>query len=272
MSSALSRAQPIRLPPGHVLHRVRRASLAVGVLASVVCVLGAWPGPQQFFRSYLLAYLFWFGIAMGSLAILMLHHVAGGVWGAVIRRLLESGTRTLPLLALLFVPLTLGLPDLYEWAQPEHVAHDPILQHKSVYLNVPFFLARAIFYFVAWITLAVFLNRWSLQEDDAADGRAARRMELLSRGGLLLFGFTMTFAAVDWVMSLEPHWFSTIYGILVMWGQVLTAMAFVVPLTALLASPNGGPLAEVISTQQFHDLGKLLLAFVMLWAYFTLSQ
>jgi hypothetical protein len=272
MNSERTRAQAIRLPSGHVLHRVRRGSLAVGVVAALACVLGAWLGPQQFFRSYLLAYLFWFGIAMGCLAILMLHHVAGGVWGAVIRRLLEAGTRTLPFLAALFLPLTFGLTELYEWAQPEHVAHDPVLQHKSVYLNVPFFLARAVFYFLVWIVLAVFLNRWSLREDIAADGRTARRLELLSRGGLLLFGFTMTFASVDWIMSLEPHWFSTIYGILVMWGQVLTAMAFVVPLTALLASPNGGPLAEVISTQQFHDLGKLLLAFVMLWAYFTLSQ
>jgi hypothetical protein len=204
------------------------------------------------------------------MAILMIYHITGGAWGAVIRRLLESGTRTLPLMALLFLPLVLGLHDLYQWARPDIVAHDPQLQHKSLYLNVPFFLARAVFYFAVWLTIAAFLNRWSLQQDESADAGPGHRMEQLSRGGLLLLGLTMTFASIDWVMSLEPHWFSTIYGIITLGGQVLTAMAFVISLAALLATR--GPLGDVISAEQFQDLGKLLLAFVMLWAYFALSQ
>jgi hypothetical protein len=231
---------------------------------------GAFLSPQQFFRSYLVAYMFWFGIALGCLAILMIHHVSGGAWGAVIRRVLESGSRTLPLMALLFLPMVLGLQDLYTWARPDVVARAPILQYKSLYLNVPFFLVRAVLYFAVWSTLALFLSRWSLEQDRTTDPAPGRRLELLSRGGLLLVGLTMTFASVDWAMSLEPHWYSTIYGILIMGGQVLGAMSFVIPVAALLAQE--GPLTGVISIEQFHDLGKLLLAFVMLWAYFSLSQ
>jgi hypothetical protein len=196
--------------------------------------------------------------------------VTGGAWGAVVRRVLESATRTLPLMALLFVPLALGLPRLYVWARPEAVAHDALLQHTSVYLNVPFFLVRAAFYFVVWITLATFLNRWSLEQDARPDPRVDRRLEMLSRAGLMLYGLTETFAAIDWAMSLDPHWSSTIYGILLMGGQGLSTFAFVIPVLALIA--RRPPLSRIISPDQFHDLGKLMLAFVMLWAYFSFSQ
>jgi hypothetical protein len=257
------------LPPDHVLRRIQHVALIAGLIALGLCGVGACLSPAQFLRSYLVAYLFWFGIALGCMAILMIHHIAGGAWGAVIRRLLESGTRTLPLMALLFLPLALGLRSLYEWARPEAVAQDAILQHNSLYLNVPFFLARAAFYFAVWLIIALFLNRWSLDQDSTTDPAVGRRLELLSRGGLLAVGLTMTFASIDWVMSLDPRWYSTIYGILVMGGQVLGAMAFVIPMTALLAR---GPLSRVVTAQQFHDLGKLMLAFLMLWAYFAFSQ
>ncbi|HUI25415.1 MAG TPA: hypothetical protein VL403_04965 [Candidatus Kryptonia bacterium] len=262
---------PFSLRSGHGLLRLQRTALGIGVPSLALAGLGGFFNPEQFFRSYLVAFLFWFGIALGSMAILMIHHIAGGAWGAVIRRLLESGTRTLPLLALLFLPLLLGMRELYEWARPEIVAHDEILQHKAPYLNVPFFALRAVIYFAAWLLLSGFLNRWSLEQDRAPSASVARRLENLSRGGLLLVGLTMTFAAIDWAMSLEPHWYSTIYSILIMGGQVLTAMAFVIPMAAWLAQDDG-PLADIISPEQFHDLGKLLLAFVMLWTYFSLSQ
>jgi hypothetical protein len=258
------------LPPDHALQRWQRLALTVGLAALVASAVGGLVWPEQFFRSYLVAYLFWFGIALGCLAILMIHHVTGGAWGAVIRRLLESGSRTLPLMGLLFLPVVLGLEHLYVWARPEVVAQDPILQHKSLYLNVPFFLGRAVFYFVVWSVLAFFLSRWSLQQDESTQPGPGRRLELISRGGLLAVGLTMTFAAIDWAMSLEPHWYSTIYGILIMGGQVLAALAFVIPVAVVLALD--GPLEAVIEVDQFHDLGKLLLAFVMLWAYFSLSQ
>lgn len=268
-------SEPVRtstfdLPADHVLHRVQGGALVVAGLGVLGCVIGVFAARPQFFHAYLISYLFFLGLALGSMAILMIQYITGGAWGAVIRRLLESATRTLPLMAVLFIPIALGLTDLYEWARPEHVAHDPILQHKSLYLNVPFFLGRAVFYFVAWIGIAYFLNRWSHEQDAAADPRLTRRLEMLSRGGLLLYALTMTFASMDWGMSLEPHWFSTLYGVMFMGGQGLSTFAFMIPMAALLAERQ--PFARIISPAQFHDLGKLMLAFVMLWAYFALSQ
>jgi hypothetical protein len=259
-----------RLSHDHVLYRARPRSLAVGAICFAACAIGGLWSPDQFFRSYLFAYIFWFGIALGCLAILMIQHVTGGAWGAAIRRLLESGMRTLPLMAVLFLPILLGLPHLYQWARPEEVARDPLLQHKSLYLNVPFFVVRAVFYFAVWVTLASRLSRWSLEQDRSGDLVAGRRLELLSRGGLVLVGLTMSFAAVDWIMSLDPHWFSTIFGILVMGGQVVNALAFTIIVAALLADRE--PFAAVLSPARFHDLGSLLLAFIMLWAYFSFSQ
>ncbi len=258
------------LSPDHVLNRIERGALVAGAVGLALGLVGLIIDREQFFRAYLIAYLFFFGIALGCLAILMVQYVTGGAWGAVVRRVLESATRTLPLLALLFLPLALGLPYLYEWARPEAVAQDALLQHKHVYLNVPFFLARTAFYFAVWIAVARYLNKWSLAQDEVADPLIARRLEMMSRGGLLLYGFTMTFAAVDWAMSLEPHWFSTIYGIIFMGAQGLSTFAFVIPVAALIA--DRPPFSRVITADQFHDLGKLLLAFVMLWAYFALSQ
>jgi hypothetical protein len=173
-------------------------------------------------------------------------------------------------MAVLFLPLLLGLADLYEWARPAVVAHDPVLQQKALYLNVPFFIVRAAFYFAVWITVAHYLNRWSLEQDRQPDPLVTRRLEMLSRGGLLLYGLTETFAAIDWAMSLDPHWFSTIYGILFMGGQGLSTFAFVIPVAAVIASR--APFSRIMAPAQFHDLANLMLAFVMLWAYFNLSQ
>jgi hypothetical protein len=219
-----------------------------GLGALAVCVIGAFFNPHQFFRSYLVAFVFWAGVALGSMAIAMLHHLTGGAWGLAIRGILESAFRTFPVLLLLFLPLIAGMTYLYEWA------HEPI-PAKAAYLNVPFFLARTGLYFAIWLGLAHFLNKW----------REPLRLQHLSGAGLLLYGGTVTFAAVDWVMSLEPHWFSTIFGILYMGGQGVSALCFVIAVAVILA--RRGTLAYT-----FHDLGNLLLAFIMLWAYFNLSQ
>jgi len=264
------RTSPFDLAPDSVFDRIQSASLVVGGVGILGCVVGIFAARPQFFHAYLISYMFFLGLGLGSMAVLMIQYITGGAWGAVIRRVLESATRTLPLMALLFVPIALGLTNLYEWARPEVVAHDPALQHKSLYLNVPFFLGRAVFYFAAWIATAYFLNRWSLEQDEGADPRLTRRLEMLSRGGLLLYALTMTFAAMDWGMSLEPHWFSTIYGVMFMGGQGLSTFAFAITIAALLAQRP--PFSRIIAPEQFHDLGKLMLAFVMLWAYFALSQ
>ena len=257
------------LAPENPLERAAIPALGIGVAALFACFYFALAAPSLMLQSYLVAFLFWSGIALGSLAILMLQHITGGAWGAVLRRTLESSTRTFPLLALLFLPILVGASHLYEWAHPGAVEHDALLQHKQIYLNLPFFAVRAVIYFSIWITLAYFLSRWSRQQD-GGDLVVQRRMENASRGGLLLFTLTMTFASVDWAMSLEPHWFSTIYGILFIGGQVLSALAFTIPVAAVLATQRA--VQEVISADRFHDLGKLLLAFVMLWAYFSFSQ
>jgi hypothetical protein len=250
--------------------RIRRPALVVGLVALAASAAGAAISPRQFFQSYLFACVFWTGLALGCLAVLMLRYVTGGAWGVPIRRPLESATRTLPYVALLFVPLVFGLKQLYEWARPEDVAHDPILQHKQPYLNVPFFVGRGIVYIGAWFLLAWFLNRWSDEQDRAPSPRLNRRLQLISSGGLVAYGLTITFWSIDWLMSLEPHWFSTMYGVLLMAGQALSALAFAIAVTILLARFK--PLSDVLSPEHLHDLGKLLLAFVMFWAYVSFSQ
>ncbi len=250
--------------------RFQRRAGAAGILALAACAAGAAGSPDQFFRSYLFAYLFWIGIALGCFAIVMLHHLVGGSWGVVIRRLLESGAGTLPLMAVLILPLLAGLPRLYVWARPEAVAGDELLRHKAPYLNVPFFLGRLAFYFAVWIMLAHLLNKWSEEQDRTLSSQVKARLQLLSGPGLVLYGLTVTFASVDWVMSLEPHWFSTIYGILFMTGEALATLAFVI--LALLVLVRRKLMADVLRPAHLHDLGNLMLAFVMLWAYVCFSQ
>ena len=249
------------------LERFRRACLIAGIIGLVFCVVGAVFSRQQFFQSYLFAYIFWLGIALGCLAIVMLHNLSGGAWGVVIRRVLESGMMTLPLMALLFVPLLFGLPRLYEWARPEVLADDPLLRHKSAYLNVPFFIVRAAIYFLVWSGAAALLARRS-GEQDRADPQMIARQRRVSGPGLVLFGLTITFASIDWLMSLEAHWYSTIYGVHFLGGHVLAAFAFAILLAVRLRASNAGALQQ----GQLLDLGNLLLAFVMLWAYFSYSQ
>jgi hypothetical protein len=250
--------------------RVQQLALVVGVVALLLLGVGFFLHHEQAFRSYLLGYVFWIGITLGCLAILMLQHMTGGAWGVVSRRALEAGTRTLPLMALSFVPIILGMHSLYHWADKEAVNTDPIIKHKGGYLNVYFFLGRAAVYFVLWGVWIYFLNKWSQEQDRTADRRLSRRMAVFSGPGLVVFVLTVTFAAIDWVMSLDPHWFSTIFGLLFVAGWALSCFAFVITVLALLA--NRQPMAGVIGAPHFHDLGKLLLAFVMVWAYFNFSQ
>jgi hypothetical protein len=252
------------------IDRVRRPSLAVGLIALAASGAGAFFAPAAFFRAYLFAYIFFAGLSLGCLAVVMLHHLTGGAWGIPIRRILESGTRTLPLMAILFLPIALGMKHLYSWSRPEEVARDALLQAKEAYLNVPFFLARAAFYFAVWIAIAYFVNRWSLEQDRAGSPALTRRLQLLSAGGLVAYGLTMTFASIDWVMSLEPHWFSTMYGVLYIAGQALNALAFVTAALVLMSGEK--PFSDFVRPAHYHDLGKLLLAFVMFWSYVSFAQ
>lgn len=264
-------------PP--IVERYRTRALFVGaaflVLASVIAFLVG--GPVQFFRAYLVGFFFVTGLGVGSLVWLMLGHMTGGGWAIMSRRIFEAATRTLPLAALMFIPVCVALfvhdshgHSLYEWSDPAKVASDPVLQLKSLYLNAPFFIARGVFYFIVWLALAYFMNKWSAQQDASGDPRIRRKMQDASGPGILLFGLTVSFAAIDWGMSLEPHWFSTIYGLIAMAGWGLSALALMITIASFLAKHE--PMAEAYAPLHFHDWGKLLLALVMLYAYFSFSQ
>jgi hypothetical protein len=250
--------------------RFEQRALVVGAVAGALCVVGVILNKEEFYYAYLIAFVFWLGITLGSLGLLMIQHLSGGAWGFVIRRQLEAVTRLLPLMAVLVLPVLFGIRTLYPWARPELVNADVILQSKRIYLNETFFVARTFIYFAVWIALARFLNRWSLEQDERGEEPAGHRMRALSGGGLLLYIVTMTFASIDWIMSLEPHWFSTIFSVIIIGGQGLSALAVAIIVLAALA--NEKPLAEVAAPVRFHDLGNLLLAFLMLWAYFSFSQ
>lgn len=255
------------------LQRLQRPALMVAGGGLLLGVVGAFFDLTQFWQSYLLAFLFWLEIGLGCLGFVLLHHLVGGRWSALIRRIMETGTKTLPLMALLFLPLLLGLNVLYPWLDADHVAHSALLQQKTAYLNLPFFLARAVIYFGVWLTLAALLNRWSVAQDATTDrteqATLAARMGRLSAVGMVLYMLTATFAAYDWMMSLEPEWFSSIYGLLFIAGQALAALALAIIGLRLLAGQNG---TAEDWTNQFNDLGNFLLGFVMIWAYFAFSQ
>lgn len=256
------------------LGRFRQRSLIIGLAALALSMAGAFFNLEQFWQSYLLAYIFWLEIALGCLAMVMLHHLVGGQWSFAIRRLMETGAMTLPLLALLFIPLLFGLNTLYLWTGAERVAQSELLQHKSVYLNFPFFLIRALLYFIIWLGLAYLLNRWSLAQDRTQEPRLTSRMRRLSGFGLVLYVVTATFASYDWLMSLEPDWFSSIYGLLFIAGQALAAIALaIIGLNFVSKQPptmagTPGP----AWTNHFNDLGNFILGFVMIWAYLSFSQ
>jgi hypothetical protein len=249
---------------------IQRRALLIGAACLILLLTGAFWSLDQFFRAYLVAFTYWLGIGLGCLVILMIQYLTGGAWGVVLRRILESGSVTLAALAIMFSPILLGLHHVYPWAQPEAVVHDPILQYKRPYLNVPFFMARAASYFAVWLLLTFRLTSWSVQQDHTKDPRTWRRFRLLSGPGMVLYGLTITFASIDWAMSIEPDWYSTIYPALYATSQLLTAMAFAIAVLMFLAGQP--PLSEIITPSHLRDLGNLLLTFVMLWAYMQISQ
>ncbi len=240
-------------------------------IAGAVGALAAWnglgEGPDRWLRAYLVAWTYWTGISLGSLSIVLLHNLTGGAWGVAIRPIARPAAAALVPMGLLFLPIAFGVRHLYPWANPSVVAQNPVLQHKQAYLNVSFFHVRAILYFAVWLVLLVFM-RWQSNRPPAEDAIAERRVSRLSGQGMLLHGLAVTFASIDWMMSLEPEWFSTIYGVLVFVSQGLSALAFCVFIYCVFVENSPGDAR--LDAQ--HDLGKLLLAFVMLWTYMSLSQ
>lgn len=244
------------------LSRWGRIAVFAAVIGGALCSLAALMDLEQFLRSYLVGFVFWWSVSMGCLGLLMLYYLVGGRWGAAVKPLLECGSLLAPLVALLFLPLALGIGSVYPW-----VNADAINTQKAMYLNPPFFYARAAVYSLVWS-----LSAWLLCKP-ASDKvtEFPERRQLLSAGGLVMLLLSVTFASIDWVMSIDPQWYSSIYGALVAIGGALTAMAFVTLVLAALDCrlPSA---SRVVAPQTLGDLGSLILTFLMLWAYFAFSQ
>jgi hypothetical protein len=261
---------------------LQRGALVAGALGFAVWVLGwvlafAWSDAETYlalFFAYLFAFAFCLAIPLGSMAIWMIHNQTGGTWGYAIHRVIEAATRTVPFMAILFLPLIFGLTRLYLWADLADI-HDEhlreVLARKSGYLNVPWFLVRTAIYFGAWALVAIALSRLATALERHPDPLRARRLQVISGPGFLVYGLGMTFASFDWLMSLEPDWYSTIYGMLVASGQLIPALGFAVAATAWLTAYR--PLAQGHDEPAvWNDLGNLMLASVMFWAYLSVSQ
>jgi hypothetical protein len=245
---------------------------AAGVLFLALTVIGAFMDAGQFFRSYLYAYVFWLGLSVGCMAWLMIQYLSGGSWGVMIRRVCEASIKTIPMWLVLFVPLIFGIPFLYgnSWANAALVASDPVLHHKAPYLNAPFWIVRGFIYLGVWSFCAWFFNRQSDREDREGGLGASRAMAKLAAPGLVFWAFAVTFMSTDWIMSVNPHWFSTMFGLLFIAGQGLSSMSFIICVMVMLSRRE--PMAELLTTRHMHDLGKFLLANTMLFAYFSFSQ
>jgi hypothetical protein len=261
-------AAQFQAPPQ--IDRLQRNALIVGVVGSAVAVAGFATNPEQFYKSYLLAFIYVLAFPLGSLGLLMIHNLSGGGWGMPIRRIFEASARTLPFLAILFVPVLLGMHHIFEWTHLDVVAKDPILSAKQPYLNEQFFYARFFIYFAIWSGLAYTLSGWSRRQDHEYTPGSERKFRLLSGPGLILYALCATFASVDWIMSLDPHWFSTIFGLLFLIQHGLAALSFVILMLTVLGRTE--PMSHVIKPVNVHDVAKLLLAFTMIWAYFNFSQ
>lgn len=258
--------------------RLQSGGMVVGGIGLLLAVIGAFTSPDKFFQSYLFSYMLVLGLTLGSLGLLMLQHLTGGRWGIMIRRPLEAATRNIWLVLLMFIPIVLGMKYLYSgngnetgWLNSPKTGEGALSPLQQWYLTPTGFVGRAIFYFVIWFWLMYLFNKWSKEQDSNADDEGIRnRLKFLAAPGIILYVLAMSFAAIDWVMSLSPHWASTIYGFLFVAGQLIASMALMVVVMTMLSKTE--PLAHVFQKYHLHDLAKLLFAFNMLWAYFDFSQ
>lgn len=253
-------------------NRLRTIFLGAGGIALIACAVGIYMSPEQGLRSWLLGFIFWGGISIGSLGILMLQYLTGGAWGVVIRRILESSTRTLVIVALAFVPIAFGVTSLYEWT---HLPADDFTQIQRGAYQTPFWwIIRSVIYFAVLGLIAYLLTSWSARQDSSADyEESAKWLGLstkLSGPAIIFYVLVVSFLSVDWVMSLDPHWFSTMYGLLFVIGWALSTLCFTV--IVLHFASTRSPMNRVLGKRHFHDVGKLMLAFVMVWTYFNFSQ
>jgi hypothetical protein len=252
------------------LNRILLGALIVGVATLAATFVGGLSNSRQFFFSYLFAFLFWLGLTLGCFCLAMIHLLTGGRWGYPTRRFLEAGYLVFPLMLVLFIPIFFGLHELYPWARPVEVAAEKALQQRHAYSNSAAYIGRQVFFLAVWIGMAVCLRTWSLRQDTTTDAAPSRKARTLSGPGLVIYGLLGTFAAVDWIMSLERHWYSTMFGVIVLIGQILAGYAFSVVLLVLFR--NQAPVAAVVNKTHYYQLGNLLLALVMFWTYVSFGQ
>ena len=263
-------AEKLKLPKGHVIAKLPVWAAVVGV-AGLVATAGLGMGDaRQALFSYLVAFLYFLSLGLGGLFFVLVQFAARAGWSVAVRRMAENVMGVLPLFVLLFLPVAAGVHSLYHWTHADLVAADEVLRGKRAYLNAPFFYVRATAYLFAWSGLALWYRRRSIRQDTSGDHRLTRTMQRASGPAILIFGITVTFAAVDWIMSLDPHWFSTIFGVYYFSGSVVAFFALLALVSVALATR--GPMHDLVNAEHFHDVGKLLLAFVAFWAYIAFSQ
>jgi hypothetical protein len=264
------RPERATIPPGHPWNRIPAIGAGCAVLGAGVCALLGAGNPKQFFFSWLVSFLFFLSLALGGLFFVLIQYAAQGGWGVVLRRIGETVFATLPVMAVLFLPLLLGLRDLYSWAVPGAADHDALLRWKAPYLNIPFFLIRAALYFGIWSFIALLYYRGSSGQDVSGDPGVSARLRRLAGPAIIVLALTQTFASIDWIMSLTPHWYSTMFGVYFFAGSFVGFIALLSILAA--AMRQAGLLETVITAEHLHDMGKLLFAFTSFWAYIAFSQ
>ncbi|MFC1729469.1 hypothetical protein ACFL6I_03940 [candidate division KSB1 bacterium] len=249
---------------------IARTALITGIAGIALSIIGLFTNQQQFFFSYLTAFVFWWTLSMGGLFFTMLHHLTNSTWSIVLRRISETIMMTIPVMAVFVIPLFFGMNSLYHWSVPDIMAEDHLLQQKAPFLNDTFFIIRTIVYFAVWILFGSALYRVSIRQDGGHTEQILKRMRKLSAPGMILFAITISFASFDWLMSLDAHWYSTIFGVYVFAGSLLSFLAFILLIGKHLN--NRGVLAGTVTTEHYHDIGRLLFAFTIFWAYIAFSQ
>lgn len=244
--------------------------LITGIAGIILCVPAYFVDSEYFLHSYLTSFAFWVTLGLGALFFTMLHHLVNATWSIVLRRISENLMVTLPLLFLFFIPILLFIGKLYYWSDTYIVVHDSLLEKKSPFLNTGFFIFRSIVYFIVWSFFSLVLYRNSTLQDSDFQEYRVKRMKAYSAGGMVLFALTITFASFDWIMSLDAHWYSTIFGVYIYSGSYLAVLALFVLIAQYLR--KRGNLSDVINIAHYHDLGRLLFAFIIFWAYIAFSQ
>ncbi|HEY3358297.1 MAG TPA: quinol:cytochrome C oxidoreductase [Polyangia bacterium] len=262
--------ESVSLPPAHGLRRLPLIAGAAGAVGLVVAAGLGLRAPERFYHAYLTAFLFGLSLGLGALCHVLIQLASRAGSSVIPRRLAEIAMASLPVFALLFIPVVVGAGHLYEWTRHHEVARDALLQHKQPYLNLPFFALRAVIYFALWAGAAWYVWRQTTAQDRTRSHAITRRLQRLSPVALLVFAVTVTLAAIDWIMALYPHWFSTIFGLYYFAGSMVGNYALMI-LLALLVQ-RGGMLTELITPHHYHDLGKWLFAFTCFWAYMAFSQ